>query len=396
MQFKLRPNLSIKAAKAAFFMPVLHVADIGAVIQGICIAVLFLLPYKFRSLKLMLHMPQPTKPAIAIILVNLGTPDAPTAPAVRRYLRQFLSDPRVIEIPALLWAVILNLFVLPLRPKRVAKAYASIWQDDSPMRSILKQQCVLLQRQLLDQFPGLDVQVVPAMTYGQPGLPATLSGLMAQQVEQLVVLPMFPQYSATSTGAVYDALTAWLRQQRNLPAFSILKDYHAHSQYIQALADSVRAYQQQHGVPDKLLMSFHGIPQPYADKGDPYAVQCRNTARLLAQALGLTDVQWAISFQSRFGRQEWVKPYTSELLQDWAKQGVQHVQVISPAFSADCLETLEELAVENKHLFLAAGGQRYDYIPALNSNPAHIALLANLVQPFISAFATIAAGKSAS
>ncbi len=344
---------------------------------------------------LLLHMSQLSKPAIAIVLVNLGTPDAPTAPAVRRYLRQFLSDPRVIEIPAVLWAIILNLFVLPLRPKRVAKAYASIWQDDSPMRTILKQQCALLQSQLLQQFPELNIQVVPAMSYGQPAIPDALNGLMAQQVEQLVVLPMFPQYSATSTGAVYDALNAWLKQQRNLPAFTILKDYHAHPQYIQALAHSVQQYQQQHGVPDKLLMSFHGIPQPYADKGDPYAAQCRSTARLLARELGLSDDQWAISFQSRFGRQEWVKPYTSELLQHWGSEGVKHVQVLSPAFSADCLETLEELAVENKHLFLAAGGQRYDYIPALNSSPEHIALLTSLVQPFVSAFVAVSAVKSA-
>lgn len=335
-----------------------------------------------------------SKPAIAVVLVNLGTPDAPTPPAVRRYLRQFLSDPRVIEIPAVLWAIILNLFVLPFRPRRVAKAYASIWQDDSPMRAILKQQALLLQCQLVRQFPGLDIQVLPAMSYGQPALPDTLDRLMAQGVERLIVLPLFPQYSATSTGAVYDALTAWLKQQRNLPALSVLKDYHAHPAYIQALADSVRAYQQQHGVPDKLLMSFHGIPQPYADKGDPYAEQCRNTARLLAQALGLTDEQWAISFQSRFGRQEWVKPYTSVLLQDWGGQGVQHVQVLSPAFSADCLETLEELAMENKHLFLVAGGQRYDYIPALNSMPAHIGMMQELVQPFIQAYASLLQGQA--
>lgn len=347
----------------------------------------------------MLHMSQPlsqlSRPAIAVVLVNLGTPDAPTVPAVRRYLRQFLSDPRVIEIPAVLWAIILNLFVLPLRPKRVAKAYASIWQEDSPMRAILRQQCQLLQAELLQQFPVLKVQVVPAMSYGQPAIPQVLNTLMAQQVEQLIVLPVFPQYSAASTGAVYDALNRWLKQQRNLPAITILKGYHAHPQYIQALASSVRSYQQQHGVPDKLLMSFHGIPQPYADKGDPYAEQCRMTAHLLVQALGLAEDQWAISFQSRFGKQEWVKPYTSELLQGWAKDGVQHVQVISPAFSADCLETLEELALENRQLFLAAGGQHYDYIPALNTMPEHIALMQRLVEPFIQAYAAISpAGAS--
>lgn len=251
------------------------------------------------------------------------------------------------------------------------------------MRAILKQQALLLQYQLVGQFPGLDIQVLPAMSYGQPALPDVLDRLMAQQVGQLVVLPLFPQYSATSTGAVYDALTAWLKQQRNLPALSIVKDYHAHTAYIQALADSVRAYQQQHGVPDKLLMSFHGIPQPYADKGDPYAKRCRCTAAHLAHALGLRDDQWQISFQSRFGKQEWVKPYTDVTLESWATQGIKSVQVISPAFSADCLETLEELAVENRDAFLAAGGQSYAYIPALNADAAHLDLIEALAKPLV-------------
>ncbi len=331
-------------------------------------------------------MQQSTPPRIAIVLVNLGTPDAPTAPAVRRYLRQFLSDPRVIEIPQLLWAIILNLFVLPFRPKRVAKAYASIWQDDSPMRAILKQQCSQLAAQLAPHYPHAELHVLPAMSYGSPGLPVVLSQLSAQQVEQFIIVPLFPQYSATSSGAVYDAVNAWLKTRRNLPSLTIIKDYHQHARYIQALAQSVRDFQATHGSPDKLLMSFHGIPQPYADKGDPYPEQCRRSAKLLAQALGLNDQQWAISFQSRFGKQEWVKPYTNELLAAWAASGVQHIQVISPAFSADCLETLEELAVENKHLFLQAGGKQYDYIPALNVQPEHITLLETLTRPFIDAY----------
>lgn len=323
-------------------------------------------------------------PEIAVLLANLGTPDAPTPAAVTRYLRQFLSDPRVIEIPQLIWAIILNGIVIPLRRQRVAHAYASIWAEgDSPMRHILKQQCKKLEQRLAGQFGQFRVSVHPVMSYGQPSIPDTLDALKARGVEHMVVIPMFPQYSATSSAAVYDAVGRWLNGQRNLPSISILKDYFAHPAYISALAQSVKRYQAEHGVPDKLLMSFHGIPQPYADKGDPYAKRCRCTAAHLAQALGLRDDQWQISFQSRFGKQEWVKPYTDVTLESWATQGVKSVQVISPAFSADCLETLEELAVENRDAFLAAGGQSYAYIPALNVDAAHLDLIEALAKPLV-------------
>jgi ferrochelatase len=323
-------------------------------------------------------------PEVAVLLANLGTPDAPTPAAVTRYLRQFLSDPRVIEIPQLIWAIILNGIVIPLRRQRVAHAYASIWSEgDSPMRHILKQQCKKLEQRLAGQFGKCRVSVHPVMSYGQPSIPDTLDALKARGVEHLVVIPMFPQYSATSSAPVYDAVGRWLNSQRNLPSISILKDYFAHPAYISALAQTVKRYQAEHGVPDKLLMSFHGIPQPYADKGDPYPKRCRCTAAHLAQALGLRDDQWQISFQSRFGKQEWVKPYTDVTLDAWAKQGVKSVQVISPAFSADCLETLEELAVENRDAFLAAGGQSYAYIPALNVDAAHLDLIEALAKPLV-------------
>ena len=194
------------------------------------------------------------------------------------------------------------------------------------------------------------------------------------------MLPLFPQYSATSTAPLYDVIAKWIPKQRNLPGLSIIRDYYQHPLYIQALAQSVKDYQAQHGTADKLLMSFHGIPQPYADKGDPYPERCHMTAKLLAQELGLNEQQWAISFQSRFGKQEWIKPYTDKLLTEWGQQGVKSVQIMSPAFSADCLETLEELAIENAETFKAAGGQDYAYIPALNANPAHITLLSSLLQ----------------
>ena len=326
-------------------------------------------------------------PRIAVLLINLGTPDAPTAPAVRRYLRQFLSDPRVIEIPRFLWAIILNLFVLPSRPKRVAEAYASIWDGDSPMRNILNGQAEQLEPRLASANAPFRVTVHPAMSYGNPGLPDVMDKLRGEGVDHFVLLPVFPQYSATSSGAVYDAINKWALKQRNLPNYTIVKDYFAHPLYIKALADSIRRFQAKHGKPEKLMFSFHGIPQPYADKGDPYPSRCKCTAAQVAQELGLSEDEWIISFQSRFGKQEWVKPYTDVVLDDWAKSGVKSVQIISPAFSADCLETLEELAIENRDNFIEAGGEEYHYIPALNMDEAHIDLLEAMSAPLVKGWA---------
>lgn len=331
------------------------------------------------------------KAKITVILANLGTPDAPDVPAVRQFLKQFLSDQRVIEIPKPLWQLILRLFILPFRPKRVAHAYAMVWNRDSPMREILLQQVEAVKAALTAQYPEFELNVVPAMTYGNPGIGALLQQLAADPQDHLILLPLFPQYSATSTAPLYDALAKWIPQQRNLPGLSVIRDYYQHPLFIQSLAQSVRDYQAMHGQPEKLLMSFHGIPQPYADKGDPYAERCRVTAQLLADELGLSTEQWAISFQSRFGKQEWVKPYTDALLQQWGGQGVQSVQVISPAFSADCLETLEELALQNADLFAASGGGSYSYIPALNARADHLQLLSSLLQANLDALKHILA-----
>lgn len=320
------------------------------------------------------------KPKVSIIVANLGTPDEASVAGVRRFLAQFLSDQRVIEIPKPIWQIILRLFILPFRPKRVAEAYASVWREDSPMREILFEQVKQIQTQLPQQFPEFELNIVPAMSYGNPGIQQVLQNLTQDPHDHLILLPLFPQYSATSTAPLYDALAKWTLKQRNLPGISIVRDYYQHPLYIQALAQSVRDFRAEHGSADKLLMSFHGIPQPYADKGDPYADRCRSTAKLVAQQLGLTEDQWAVSFQSRFGKQEWVKPYTDALLEDWAKQGVKSVQIMSPAFSADCLETLEELAIENAENFKAAGGQSYAYIPALNTRSDHLQLLSHLLQ----------------
>ncbi len=320
------------------------------------------------------------KPKVTIILANLGTPDEPTVPAVRQFLKQFLSDQRVIEIPKPIWQIILNLFVLPFRPKRVAHAYEMVWNQDSPMREILMQQVEAVQKSLIQQYPEFELNIIPAMTYGNPGIASVLETLSQNPQDHVILFPLFPQYSATSTAPLFDAFAKWIPKQRNLPGISFIRDYYQHPLYIQSLAQSVCEYQAEHGKAEKLLMSFHGIPQPYADKGDPYADRCRLTAKLVAEALGLSENEWAISFQSRFGKQEWVKPYTDVLLEDWGKQGVKSVQIMSPAFSADCLETLEELAIQNEEVFKDAGGESYAYIPALNSRDDHLELLNHLLQ----------------
>ena len=320
------------------------------------------------------------KPKVTVILANLGTPDEPTAPAVRRFLDQFLSDQRVIELPKPLWQIILKLFVLPFRPKRVAHAYAQVWRGDSPMREILLEQVAQVQQNLTEKYSELDIRVVPAMTYGNPNIQQVLTDLSEQPQDHVILMPLFPQYSATSTAPLFDAVSKWVLKQRNLPGLSLLRDYYQHPLYIQALVQSVRDYQAEHGQADKLLMSFHGIPQPYADKGDPYADRCRITAQLVADGLSLSAEQWAVSFQSRFGKQEWVKPYTDATIREWAEQGVKTIQVMSPAFSADCLETLEELAVENADIFKALGGESYSYIPALNTRDDHLELINYLLQ----------------
>lgn len=319
----------------------------------------------------------------AVILVNLGTPDQPTAEAVRNYLRPFLWDKRVIEgggLKRAFWWLVLNGIILRVRPGKVAKLYESIWEQDSPMREILNQQVAALQVSLQQQFPGRSPDVFAAMTYGNPGLTPLLNKLKQDGYERLLVMPLYPQYSATSTAPVYDRVAKFQLAQREVCDIRILKSYHDHPLYIDALAQSVERYWQSNQRADKLLMSFHGIPKSYADQGDPYPQQCRETAQLLAQKLGLSDDQYQATFQSRFGPAEWVKPYTDETLRGLPAKGVKAVDMLSPAFSADCLETLEEIAEENREEFMEAGGEHYGYIPALNSDPAHIQLLTQLVK----------------
>ncbi|OMH33759.1 ferrochelatase [Motiliproteus sp. MSK22-1] len=322
-------------------------------------------------------------PKTAVVLVNLGTPDKPTAASVRRYLKEFLWDKRVIEggrLRRILWWAVLNFIVLRVRPRKVARLYQTIWEQDSPMRKILNRQVAGLQLALQQGYPGRSPEVFAAMTYGSPGLDQCLSDLHQSGYRRILVMPLYPQFSATSTGPVYDKVADFQKSCRDICDIRILRDYFDHPLYIAALAESVEQFWQQNPKSEKLLLSFHGIPKSYADQGDPYPQQCLRTAELLATKLGLSEVECQASFQSRFGPAEWVKPYTDETLKQYGSQGVKSIDVLSPAFSADCLETLEEIAIQNKELFLQSGGESYRYIPALNATPSHIKLLASLVE----------------
>ena len=318
----------------------------------------------------------------AVILANLGTPDSPEPGAVRRYLAEFLSDPRVVEgkgLRRLLWLSVLHGIILRVRPRKVAHAYQTIWQEDSPMRMILDKQVAELDLSLQAHCGSHAPQVFAAMTYGQPGLIDCLRSLAKNGYQRVLILPLYPQYSATTTAPIYDQVARFQMERREVLDIRILKSYREHPLYIRALAESVRQQRASSGSGDKLLLSYHGIPQEYADKGDPYPQQCHRTSELLAAELGLPDNGWVTTFQSRFGPKQWLTPYTDETLKKLPEQGVKNLDVICPAFSADCLETLEEMGVENRDLYLASGGEQYNYIPALNAAPAFIELLKHLV-----------------
>lgn len=313
----------------------------------------------------------------AVVLVNLGTPDAPTAPAVRRYLKQFLSDSRVVEIPKAVWWFILNGIILPIRAKKSAEKYASIWTNEgSPLRRHTEKQALLLQGYLGER--GHRVKVAYAMRYGSPSVPEVLEQLKKDGCDRILVVPAYPQYSGTTTASIYDALFSHLRLTRNLPELRIIKHYHDDVGYIRALAQSVHAHWEKNGRPNLLVMSFHGVPKRTLMLGDPYHCECYKTARLLASELGLTQDQYLVTFQSRFGKAEWLQPYTAPTLQKLAKEGVNRVDVMCPGFTSDCLETLEEIAMEARHDFLTAGGKEFHYIPCLNDSPDWIHAMASL------------------
>lgn len=320
----------------------------------------------------------------AVLLVNLGTPDAPTATAVRRYLKEFLSDPRVVEIPKILWWLILNLVILTVRPGKSARKYTLIWQNEgSPLRFHTDRQARLLAEKLAERVNS-PLVVDYAMRYGKPGIADTLSRLKEKGCERILFLPLYPQYAASTTATAVDEMARWLRMTRTIPEVRTVKHFHDHPAYIAALAASLNDHWARHGRPDKLIMSFHGLPRYTLSRGDPYHCECHKTARLLAQALGLEADFWKITFQSRFGKTEWLKPYTSMVLEDYARQGVGRVDVVCPGFSADCLETLEEIAIEGRAEFLKAGGKTFHAVPCLNERPDWIEALAAIALEHLS------------
>ena len=316
---------------------------------------------------------------VGVLLVNLGSPASPKTGDVRRFLREFLGDPRVVNLPRPLWWLILNLFVLPFRPKKSAHAYQSIWTEQgSPLVVFTEKLTAKLQS--LGETDEAHLLIDCAMRYGKPALREKLQNFNKQGVNEIVILPLYPQYSSTTTASIFDVVAEEFVSWRHMPGLRFISDFHQHPSYIEALAQSVRQHWQSHGQAELLLLSFHGLPAKLTEWGDPYFYQCQTTGRLLAEQLGLNDQQWKLVFQSRFGKAEWLKPYCVEVLEELPQQGIKHVDVICPGFSVDCLETLEEIAIANQEIFMEAGGETYRYIPCLNDSDAHVELMLDLIK----------------
>ncbi|MEM7164652.1 MAG: ferrochelatase [Planctomycetota bacterium] len=315
---------------------------------------------------------------IGVLVSNLGTPDAPTSSALRRYLRQFLSDPRVIEIPRWKWQIILNLFVLPFRPRRSAKAYQTVWTEQgSPLRQISGEQCCALQGHL-DKQLETPVQVQLAMRYGTPSFADAIDALLEKGCRKILHLPLYPQYSGSTTGSNFDGLAQVLMRRRWVPELRTVNGYATDAGYVAALAASLEEAWADGGKPARLLFSFHGLPQRYVTAGDPYQSECLQTAQAVVARLGLDESEYAVAFQSRFGREPWLQPYTDETLEAWGREKVESVDVICPGFAADCLETLEEIDAEYREVFTENGGGRFRYIPALNARADHVDTIASI------------------
>jgi ferrochelatase len=340
----------------------------------------------------MAFRPEPTHthgqaPRTGVLLVNLGTPDAPDAPALRRYLAEFLSDPRVVEIPKPLWWLILHGIILRVRPAKSAAKYASVWmKEGSPLQVWTERQTTLLRGYLGER--GHQLVVRHAMRYGNPSIASQLDALKAEGVTRILIVPLYPQYSGPTTASVVDAVGTWSARVRTLPELRWVNRYHDDDGYIQALKASVLKHWTTHGRPEKLVMSFHGVPERTLRLGDPYHCECLKTARLLAEALGLGKDQWVATFQSRFGKAKWLEPYTEPTLVALAQAGVKHVDVICPGFAADCLETLEEIQMEVQEAFKHAGGERFGYIPCLNDNAEWMRALADLCERHLGGWPT--------
>jgi ferrochelatase len=328
----------------------------------------------------MAYLPEPpyahgTPLRAGVLLVNLGTPDAPTPAAVRRYLKEFLWDPRIVEIPRVAWWLVLNGIILNTRPARSARKYASIWmKDGSPLRVYLERQAQLLRGYLGERVKS-PLAVAGACRYGNPSIAAGLAQLRGKGCDRILVLPLYPQYAASTTGSTMDALGAALAGMRNVPAIRTVRHFHDHPAYVKAVARALNEYWTKHGRPERLVMSFHGLPRFSLDRGDPYHCECHKSARLIATELGWNDERTLITFQSRFGKAEWLKPYTADTLAELGRSGIGRVDVVCPGFAADCLETLEEIAMEGRDTFLKAGGKEFHYIPAANDQPAFMAAL---------------------
>ncbi|OCQ23114.1 ferrochelatase [Pseudoalteromonas luteoviolacea] len=320
---------------------------------------------------------------IGILVTNLGSPDDATTPALRTYLREFLSDPRIVEIPRAIWMIILHGIILRVRPRKSAEAYKSIWTEQgSPLINITKNQCEKL-KALLSEKGHENAEVVMAMRYGNPSIESGLEQLREKGITNIVVLPLYPQYSSATTGSTFDAVSRVLTKWRWVPQLHFLNGYHDHPKYIESLSNSVKEYLEQNPMPEKILFSYHGTPKRFLLNGDPYHCFCHLTTNAVIERLGLDKERVITTFQSRFGKAEWLKPYTDFTLKDLANNGTKHIAILSPAFSADCLETLEELEEENKEYFIEAGGERYDYIPALNDRDDHIEAFYEILKPHL-------------
>lgn len=313
-----------------------------------------------------------------ILLANLGSPAEPTTSAVRQFLKDFLWDPRVVNIPRLLWWLILHGAVLPFRPAKSAQAYRKIWDEKkgSPLTFLTRQ----LADKVADKLSPEGVTTHYAMRYGEPSIAQQLRQFKEQGIEHIIVLPLYPQYSSTTTASIYDDLVKELNQWRHLPGFQFISDYHQDDRYIAAVADSIEQAWREQGKNELLLLSFHGLPEQLTQWGDPYFHHCHQTAILIAEKLGLNEKQWMIVFQSRFGKAEWLKPYCVDTLQALPEQGIKSVDVVCPGFAVDCLETLEEIAMENKSIFMESGGTDYRYIPALNDTDSHVDVIVGLLE----------------
>lgn len=318
--------------------------------------------------------------ATGVLVTNMGTPKVPTTPALRKYLKQFLSDPRVIENQGWKWKLILHGIILRSRPARSAHAYAQVWtKDGSPLLAIVNRQASGIETTLRKNI-GSPIHVAIGMGYGQPSVREGLAELRSKHCRRILIMPLFPQYASATIGSTFDAVADVLKTWRWVPDLRMVTHYHDHPGYITGLASSVREFWKTDGEPERLLISFHGLPKDAFLAGDPYFCHCQKTGRLLVNALELPAARWLLSFQSRFGKAVWLRPYTDATLKEWGKAGVKSVDVVCPGFSADCLETIQEIGLENQRHFLEAGGVRYRYIPALNDRPDHIAALSDIIE----------------